>query len=69
MKISDLLPRLDCDVVSVAYNGTARDIDRSDPLMVSAYGDFLVSFIRFYTVNGKSVCEISVCSAPVKGVA
>ena len=69
MKISDLLPRLICDAVFVEYGGLSREIDRNDELMVSAYGDFLVSMIRFSSADGKTMCEISVCSAPVKGVA
>lgn len=69
MKISDLLPRLVCDKVFVAFGGCAREIDRNDPLMVAAYGDFLVSTIRFSSVDGKSMCEISVASVPGKGAA
>lgn len=69
MKISDLLPRLACDEVFVEFGGCAREIDRNDPLMVAAYGDFLVSTIRFASVDGKSMCEISVPSVPMKGVA
>lgn len=69
MKISDLLPRLVCDAVFVEYGGLAREIDRNDALMVSAYGDFRVSSIRFSVSDGKTMCEISVASVPMKGVA
>lgn len=69
MKISDLLPRLVCDKVFVAFGGMAREIDRADPLMTAAYGDFLVSTIQFSCADGKSMCEISVASAPARGVA
>ena len=60
MKISDLLSVLQCEIVTVACNGMARELDTNDPLMLAAYGDFIVQSAYVCVSDGKPVCEISV---------
>ena len=63
MKISDLLSVLQCEIVTVACNGMARELDTNDPLMLAAYGDFIVQNATVYVVDGKPMCEVSVKTA------
>lgn len=60
MKISDLLSVLQCETVTVACNGLARDLDTRDPLMIAAYGDFIVDKATIGSCDNKPFCEISV---------
>ena len=60
MKISELLSVLECETVTVACNGMAREMDTNDQLMLAAYGDFIVQNATVCVVNGKPVCEVSV---------
>lgn len=60
MKISDFISVLSCDTVTVTYGGLARELDTHDPLMMEAYGDFLVEKATICAVNGETICEISV---------
>lgn len=69
MKISDLLPHLECEQIFVEYGGYTREIDKNDPLTVAAYGDFLVDKVRFSRTDGKIQIEISVLTRFVKGAA
>ena len=66
MKISDLLSVLQCETVTVAYNGLARELDTDDPLMMAAYGEFIVPSAYVCVSDGKPVCEISVKTVPCK---
>lgn len=63
MKISDLLSVLQCETVTVACNGMARELDTYDSLMLAAYGDFIVQNATVYVVGGKPMCELSVKTA------
>lgn len=63
MKISDLLSVLQCETVTVACNGLARELDTRDPLMMAAYGDFIVQSAYVYVLDGKPMCEVSVKTA------
>lgn len=60
MKISELLAVLNCDTVTVECNGTARELDTNDPLMMAAYGDFIVDKATICSYDNKPYCEISV---------
>lgn len=60
MKISDLLDVLVCDTVTVYHDGLARDLDTRDPLMMAAYGDFIVDNATICSYDNKPFCEISV---------
>lgn len=66
MKISDLLSVLQCETVTVACNGMARELDTNDQLMLAAYGDFIVQSASVCVVGGKPMCEISVKTALCK---
>lgn len=63
MKISDLLSVLQCETVTVACNGMARELDLDDSLMLAAYGDFIVQSAYVWVSDGKPVCEVSVKTA------
>lgn len=60
MKISDLLSVLQCDTVMIGCRGLAREMDTGDPLMMAAYGDFIVEKANVYVLDGEPVCEITV---------
>lgn len=60
MKISELLSVLKCDIITVECCGTARELDTHDPLMMAAYGDFIVDKATVYADGDKPSCEISV---------
>lgn len=73
MSIREFLSVAVCDTYSIASNGCILALDPNDPLMMEAYGDFLVEKARFFREPGDDdmiLCEITVqTKAMRKGVA
>lgn len=60
MKIKDLLSVLECESVRIQHDGFSRELERTDELMVAAYGDFIVEKAVISHMDGVTMCEISV---------
>ena len=52
--------------ILIAFNGTAREIDRHDALALDAYGDYLVESIRAFAINNAIDYELTLSQKPVK---
>ena len=52
--------------IQIAYAGLAYPLDRLDPLMLDAYGNYLIDGLRAFEVGGKIEYELIIALRPVK---
>ena len=52
--------------IQIAYANIAYDIDRNDPLMLDAYGDYLIESLHAFEISGKIEYELVIAMRPMK---
>lgn len=56
----------DDEKIQIAYAGIVYNLDRNDPLMLDAYGDYLIDRLQAFEINEKIEYELVVALRPVK---
>lgn len=67
MTVKDAIRVLpDEEKIQIAYAGFAYSLDKLDPLMLDAYGDYIIDGIRAFAIDNRIEYELVIALRPVK---
>lgn len=67
MTVKDAISVLPADEkIQIAYANIAYNFDRNDPLMLDAYGDYLIESLQAFEISGNIEYELVIALRPVK---
>ena len=67
MTVKDAIRVLpDDEKIQIAYSGNAYAFHKQDPLMLDAYGNYLIDGIRAFYINDKIEYELDIAIRPAK---
>ena len=67
MTVKDAIRVLpDDEKVQIAYAGIAYNLNKQDPLMLDAYGDYLIDRLQAFEIGGKIEYELVLALRPMK---
>ena len=52
--------------VDIVYSSIAMSLEKKDPLMLDAYGDYLIDKIEAFSIGDKITYELQIVLRPVK---